>query len=310
MNSFYRILAAHDLSLVREKTNTLQVNVGLICNQACKHCHLDAGPGRKEIMDSETVDQVITYAAGNEFQVIDITGGAPELNPNIMQLVEGVCPHAAQIMFRANLTALMTDEHEDILRQLEDKKVRIVASFPSINKSQSESQRGKDVFDNSVSMLRKLNEIGYGKEGSGLGLDLVSNPAGAFLPPDQSKVEKKFKAQLLSKWGVEFNNLFTFSNVPLGRFRRWLEASGNLEGYLEKLSKSFNPCTVENLMCRNLVSVGWDGYLYDCDFNLAASLPMGGQKTHITEMSGPPEPGSPISVSDHCFSCTAGAGFT
>ncbi len=186
----------------------------------------------------------------------------------------------------------------------------IVASFPSLNELQTDSQRGDGMFKVCINALKKLNVLGYGREGSGLELNLVSNPTGAFLPPSQSETEKRFRQVLDNIWGVVFNNLFNFANVPLGRFRQWLIKSGNFDKYIQKLFSSFNPCAVDNVMCRTLVSVSWDGYLYDCDFNLAKGLFMGGLKLHVSEMAGPPEKDSHIATADHCYTCTAGAGFT
>ncbi len=310
IESFGQILANNGLELTREKTYTLQVNMGLLCNQTCRHCHLNAGPDRKEIMSVETIDHVVTYARQGQFNSVDITGGAPELNPDLGDLIEKLLPLSVGITLRSNLTALNRDENSNLMRQLKEHAVAIIASFPSFNASQLESQRGHGTFDESINALKKLNESGYGVENSGLQLDLVSNPAGAFLPASQKENEKRFRQVLHKKWGITFNNFFNFANVPLGRFRQWLEETGNLEGYIGKLSSAFNACAIEGLMCRNLVSVSWDGYLYDCDFNLARGLPLGGVKTHISTLSGPPGEGREIAVSDHCFTCTAGAGFT
>jgi radical SAM/Cys-rich protein len=185
-----------------------------------------------------------------------------------------------------------------------------VASFPSLNEAQTNSQRGDCIFQITIDALKKLNAMGYGHEGSGLELNLVSNPTGAFLPPNQAQTEKRFRQVLRKKWGIVFNNLFNFANVPLGRFRQWLAETNNLDKYMEKLYSSFNPCSVDGLMCRSLVSVSWDGYLYDCDFNLSRKLFMGGHKIHVSEMSGPPPLHSHIVTADHCYTCTAGSGFT
>lgn len=307
---FRLTLAKHGLTLERERTAALQINVGLLCNQRCRHCHFSAGPDRKENMDGETVKEVVAYAQRSHFDTIDITGGAPELNPNLVTLIEKLSPLAPRIMLRSNLTAFNGATREHLMEFLKEHGVVVVASFPSFNESQADSQRGGGVFQESISALKKLNAMGYGQNGSGFELDLVSNPTGAFLPSSQAQTETRFHQVLEQKWGISFNDLFNFANVPLGRFRQWLLQSGNLEKYMEKLASSFNPCAVEGLMCRMLVSVSWDGYLYDCDFNLARGLFMGGRKIHISEMSGPPEPGSPIVVADHCYTCTAGAGFT
>jgi radical SAM/Cys-rich protein len=306
---FKAILAEHDLKLVRNHTHTLQINLSFLCNQVCRHCHLNAGPGRQENMDAKTVDAVISYAARSNFETIDITGGAPELNSHLPRLIEDISPHAARIMLRSNLSA-MKDKLPDLVDLLQHHRVVIVASFPSVNITQTDSQRGEGIFQESVRVLKKLNEIGYGHSQSGLVLNLVSNPTGAYLPPSQEKAEKRFHQVLENRWGVVFNNLYNFANVPLGRFRDWLIKSNNFENYMTKLSSSFNACAVEGLMCRSLVSVSWEGYLYDCDFNLARGLPMGGLKIHVSKMEGPPKQGSPIATADHCYTCTAGPGFT
>jgi radical SAM/Cys-rich protein len=261
-------------------------------------------------MDRSTADEVVAYARKCNFDTIDITGGAPEMNPNLTDLIRRLSRVAPRILLRSNLSALNTGKRGYLMDLLKACGVGIVASFPSMNESQTNSQRGDGIFQNSIDALKKLNAMGYGQEGSGLELDLVSNPTGAFLPPSQSQTEKRFRQMLRQKWDIVFNNLFNFANVPLGRFREWLVQSGNFDAYMKKLSSRFNPCAVEGVMCRNLVSVSWDGFLYDCDFNLASGIGMGGRKMHISEMSGPPLPGSPISVSDHCYTCTAGAGFT
>jgi len=307
---FYRTLQEYDIKLQRAETTTLQVNLGLLCNQSCRHCHLDAGPDRTEVMDLDTVEAVIAYAERSGFESIDITGGAPELNPNIHRMIEGLCRYSKRVLFRSNLSALGNGTRDDLINLLKEKGIVIVASFPSLNEGQADSQRGQGIFKKSIDALLKLNAMGYGDIDTGLELNLVSNPAGAFLPGPQDPLEKRFRDVLMKKWGIFFNHLFVFGNVPLGRFRGWLEEKGNLESYLKRLSSNFNACAVEGLMCRRLVSVSWDGFLYDCDFNLAKGLPMGKQKTHVSAMSGPPEAGSAIACADHCYSCTAGTGFT
>jgi len=253
---------------------------------------------------------VVDYARRSHFDVIDITGGAPELNPHVEELVKQMAALVPRVMFRSNLSALNSGKRESLMQVLKDHQVVVVASLPSLNVSQTESQRGKGIFDISIEALQKLNGLGYGKEGSGLELNLVSNPSGAFMPAAQDQTEKRFRRILEKKWGIHFNNLFSFANVPLGRYREWLMRSGNLALYMEKLASSFNACSVSNVMCRTMVSVSWDGYLYDCDFNLARGITMGGQKIHVSEMTGPPEPGSPVATADHCYACTAGSGFT
>ena len=310
VDPFRLTLSKHGLTMDRGETNTLQINVGLLCNQACRHCHLNAGPGRKENMNLETAGQVVDYARRCSYETIDITGGAPELNPNLAYLIERLSSLTPRIMIRSNLSVLHDRKRDSLMDLLRSYQVVIVASFPSLNESQADSQRGDGIFLRSIDALKKLNSMGYGQDGSGLELNLVSNPTGAFLPSSQSQTEKRFRQVLEKRWGIVFNNLFTFANVPLGRFRQWLLQSGNLENYIEKLASSFNPSAVKDVMCRTMVSISWDGYLYDCDFNLARGLYMGWQKVHVSEMPGPPGQGSPVAVSDHCYTCTAGTGFT
>jgi radical SAM/Cys-rich protein len=306
---FKSTIAKHNLELIRNDSHTLQINLGLLCNQQCQHCHLNAGPGRRENMDLETVEKVVNYAERNDFKTIDITGGAPELNPNLGYLIEKFSPFASRIMLRSNLS-VMKDKFGNLVDLLKSYRVVIVASFPSINVTQTDSQRGDGIFKESIEVLKKLNGLGYGSNDAGLELHLVSNPTGAYLPPTQKHAEKRFRQVLEKKWGVVFNNLFCFANAPLGRFRQWLLRSGNFESYMTKLLDSFNPGAVEGLMCRTQVSVSWDGFLYDCDFNIARGLAMGGQNIHVSEMKGPPQPGSQIITADHCYTCTAGSGFT
>jgi radical SAM/Cys-rich protein len=308
---FSATLANHDLELKRAESTTLQVNMGYLCNQECRHCHLDAGPARTEIMDSTTVDRIVEFAQRCSFQVADITGGAPELNAHFPEFILRLAPFVNRLMVRCNLTALHgCSERASLIDTFKRGGVVVVASVPSSNRSQSESQRGPDTFEQAIEMLQKLNGAGYGQPGSGLELNLVCNPTGAFLPPPEAQQEKKIRRDLLQKWGIVFNNLFVFANAPLGRFREWLVTSGNLETYLRKLVTAFNPCTVSGLMCRSLISVSWDGYVYDCDFNLARGIPAGNCRLHVSELAAPPSPGTPIAVSDHCYACTAGAGFT
>ncbi len=306
---FASVLRRHGLELTRGETTALQVNVGRLCNQACRHCHLEAGPDRTEVMDPDTMDQVIRFAARGGFAVIDVTGGAPELVPGIEGFLRALRPLAPRLVFRTNLTALAR-RGEAFLGLLRELGVAVVASFPSLSRSQTDAQRGPGVWDPGLEMLRRLNAAGYGVEGSGLELDLVANPAGAFLPPDQCQAERRFRRELARRWGLRFNRLYVLANVPLGRFRTWLEATGNLHAYLRRLSEAFNPATVAGVMCRTQVSVRWDGVLHDCDFHLAAGLPLGGRPRHVSECEAPPPAGTPITAADHCYACTAGSGFT
>ncbi|MCF6291578.1 MAG: arsenosugar biosynthesis radical SAM protein ArsS [Desulfobacterales bacterium] len=309
-NSFRQTLASHGIRLTRGRATTLQVNVGLLCNQSCHHCHLNAGPGRDEVMGQETIDQVVALAGRFRFETIDITGGAPEMNPHISDLLRRLAPLAPTVILRSNLTAVSEPGRRHLLDLCSGRRITIVASFPSLNRNQAESQRGPGVFDQSLATLKELNKRGYGRPGSGLSINLVVNPAGAFLPGSQARQEKQFHRALEKKWGIAFNNLYTFANMPLGRFRAWLEKTGNLEGYLQKLTAGFNPCATDGLMCRTMISVAWDGTLFDCDFNQAAGLFLNNVRTHISEIDELPRPGTEIMVADHCYTCTAGAGFT
>ncbi len=310
MSRFSRHLEEHALSLCRGETTTLQINVGLLCNMRCRHCHLDAGPARREIMDRPTMEAVIALARGRDFATIDITGGAPEMNPHIETLLTAAAPLTPRLILRSNLTAVAAPARARLLELCRDLGVVVVASFPALNEAQVEAQRGSGAFALSLATLRRLNDMGYGQPESGLELNLVSNPAGAFLPGDQQALERRFRDVLQRRFGIVFNHLYAFANMPLGRFREWLAAAGNLEKYLDSLVDRFNPDAVGGLMCRELLSVGWDGLVYDCDFNLAAGMGVPGGPVHVRDVERLPGPGAPIAVDDHCFACTAGSGFT
>jgi radical SAM/Cys-rich protein len=262
------------------------------------------------MMNAETLTRVLAYAAGNPFETIDITGGAPELNPLIMEMVRGFAPLTTRLLLRTNLTALEGDAWERLMGLCRERGVVLIASLPALNRRQTEAQRGEGVFRQMISSLRRLNEIGYGMPGTGLELDLVSNPSGLSLPASQARGEARFRDGLQGEWGISFDHLYQFTNVPLGRFQGWLERTGNLDGYLKELADRFNPGAVPLLMCRSLLAVDWEGYLYDCDFNLARGLGLGGRRTHLAEMSGLPDEGSAIAVDSHCYACAAGSGFT
>lgn len=307
--TFYQTLLKHQLKLVKDTISTLQINVGLLCNQACRHCHLDAGADRREIMSAQTMDQVAALARVGDFKIIDITGGAPEMHPQIDEFIERLVPHATRMILRSNLTAL-AHKGLSLMTLLKDNAVIITASLPSLNEFQSETVRGRGTFHTGIDTLKKLNCLGYGQPESGLELNLVSNPAGAFLPPPQAGIEKRFHNVLAQKYGIVFNNLFSFANVPLGRYRRWLIQSDNFDAYITKLAAAFNPCTVPGLMCRAMLSVSWDGYLYDCDFNQAAGLPLENHPVYISNMTAPFPTGRSIAAGYHCYTCTAGSGFT
>lgn len=308
--SFSETLVRHGLSLKRDRTTTLQINVGFLCNLSCRHCHLSCGPRREEIMNVETVDHVVSYAARNRFDVIDITGGSPELNPQIEDIIARLTPLTPRLMVRTNLTALAGEKRDRFVVLCQERKVVLIASFPSFNTDQTDAQRGDGTFPRMIETLNYLNHAGYGQAGSGLELNLVSNPVGAFLPAGQVQSERRFREVLQKKWGIVFHHLYHFANVPTGRFREWLQATNNLEGYLHKLRTQFNPGSAQSVMCRSLLSVDWRGYLYDCDFNLANGLYLGGKAVHVSEMAEVPPVGSEIAVGEHCYACTAGSGFT
>jgi radical SAM/Cys-rich protein len=310
LEPFGRKLFSHNLTLNRGKTTTLQINVGLLCNLICKHCHLEAGPQRRNVMNAETVAQVAAYAAENRFATIDITGGAPELNPHIEDMIARLAPLTSRLLIRTNLIAVEGRQWERYIDLCRKNSAVFIASLPSLNEAQNDAQRGAGSFARMILALQKLNSRGYGIAGSGLELNLASNPAGAFLNTSQAQAEKRFHDILQKKWGISFTSLYNFNNVPLGRFRRWLQKTGQLDDYLAKLATLFNPCSVSSIMCRSSVSIDWQGYLFDCDFNIASELYLGGHKIHVTQMAGKPLAGSPIMVGDHCYACTAGAGFT
>ncbi len=307
---FHTTLLENDLKLTRQETSILQINTGLLCNQVCKHCHLSASPAKKELMDRKTADDIADFAQRNRFATIDITGGAPEMNPDLPYIIEKLKGLAPEIIIRSNLSALYERNDESLLTCFKNAGVIITASFPSVNEKQADAQRGNGIFNQSIEMMKKLNSIGYGKQGSGLILNLVSNPSGAFMPTSQEQAEKRFRSVLESKWGIQFSNLFSFANLPLGRYKDWLEKSGNYSSYVTKLIESFNPEALNGLMCRSLMSVSWDGYIYDCDFNLAAGLFAAGRKTHVSELDKPFPNGTEIAIDNHCYACTAGSGFT
>lgn len=310
LEHFACALRRRGLSLNRGPCRALQVNVGLLCDLACRHCHLEAGPGRTEVMSAATMAEVVAFARRGRFELVDITGGAPELVPGIADFLARLAEVAPKLMLRSNLTALGGPQGETLLETCVSRRVALVVSFPALREAQVQSQRGAGVWEKSLAMLRRLNALGYGREGSGLELHLAVSPGGAFLPADQAATEKRYRRELLARWGIVFTRLFTLTNMPLGRFRRWLEDSGNDAAYLRALAQAFNAATLPGLMCREQLSVSWDGHVFDCDFHLAAGICQGEQRIHVRDLPGPPAPGTPIAAADHCYACTAGAGFT
>lgn len=286
-----------------------QINVGKLCNQTCRHCHVDAGPDRTEIMSRETAEQCIDALAQTDIPTVDITGGAPELNPNFRWLVEQTRQLGRHVIDRCNLTVLPLPSQQDLARFLTANQVEIIASLPYYRASQTDAQRGDGVFDKSIEAIRKLNRLGYGQDGSGLVLNLVYNPVGAFLPPKQEPTEALFKRELSGRFGVTFNRLYTITNMPISRFLEFLVESGNYEQYMTRLANAFNPAAAAGVMCRSTLSVGWDGTLYDCDFNQMLDLPVGhGAPTHIRDFDPARLHRRRIVTRNHCYGCTAGGG--
>jgi len=296
--------------LRREEPTTLQVNVGKLCNQACHHCHVDAGPKRTEIMANVTADRVLAVLAANTgLAVLDVTGGAPELNPSFRRLVERARVLGRDVIVRCNLTILFVDGMEWLADFYREQQVVLVCSLPCYTQDNVDKQRGHGVFDGSIRALQRLNALGYGRPGSPLRLDLVYNPLGAFLPGPQAELEARYRDELGQRFGIEFHRLLTLTNMPISRFAEQLERTGEAERYMGLLVNHFNATTVEGLMCRHLVSVGWDGALYDCDFNQMLELPIGGRARSIWQLDDVRTlTDEAIVTGPHCFGCTAGAG--
>ena len=308
---FQRTLAAHGLwPLTRAATTTLQINVGKRCNQACHHCHVEAGPLRTERMPAHVAQRVIELMDGSEaLEVVDITGGAPELNAHFRRLVDAAWRRGLHVMDRCNLTVLSEPGQEDLAEFLARRGVHVVASLPCYGPDNVDQQRGKGVFARSIEALRRLNDLGYGRPGMGLGLDLVYNPIGPYLPPAQDALERDYKERLREDFGVEFGRLLTITNMPIKRFAQQLAREGLHEEYMDLLVQNFNAATVPELMCRSLVSVGWDGRLYDCDFNQMLELDLGARVDDVWKLTSLDDVlGAPVATGGHCFGCTAGAG--
>lgn len=311
MNSkFATTLKEHGLVLKRVPLQVLQVNVGKLCNQACLHCHVEAGPKRTEIMDLRTIDRILELLSRSPgIHTVDVTGGAPELNPHFRYFAKSVRGMGRELIDRCNLTVLFEKGQEDTADFLREHRVQIVASLPCYSKENVDKQRGNGVFDKSIRALRLLNELGYGQKGSGLKLDLVYNPQGAFLPPEQASLESDYKEELSALFGIEFNQLYTITNMPIKRFLRDLERSGKLKEYQELLLSNFNPEAALGVMCRKLISIGWDGQIYDCDFNQMLEIPLAWKKHTVFEIEDFSRVNSEeIAFADHCYGCTAGAG--
>jgi radical SAM/Cys-rich protein len=286
----------------------LQINVGKLCNQTCRHCHVDAGPDRKEVMTQETAEHCMRVLADSSIPIVDVTGGAPELNPTFRYIVTESKRLGRHVIDRCNLTILTLRSQAGLVEFLAEHEVEVVASLPYYQPRQTDAQRGDGVFDSSIEALQKLNAIGYG-ENPKLRLTIVYNPVGAFLPPRQESIEADFKRELKRRYGIRIDGVYAITNMPISRFLEFLIDSGNYEGYMRKLVDAYNPVAAEGVMCRTMISVGWDGVLYDCDFNQMLELPVvKSAGRHIADVDLSRHEGRAIVTGRHCFGCTAGAG--
>jgi radical SAM/Cys-rich protein len=310
VNRFADRLAVVGLTLRHTRTEVLQINVGKLCNLTCMHCHVNAGPKRKEIMTRETIDRIIDWVAKTDIPIVDLTGGAPEMIPDFRYFVERLkaLQPSRHVIERCNLTILLEQGHEDLAAFLARNKVEIVASMPCYTPANVNAQRGDGVFEGSIAALQLLNSLGYGIE-TELPLHLVYNPVGAFLPSPQAELEADYKRELAAHFGIVFNNLYTITNLPIGRFAAYLRHNNKLDEYMELLIEAFNPATISGLMCRNTISVGWRGEVYDCDFNQQLNMQwQDGERLFLWDVYPEKIDNREIMTGDHCFGCTAGAG--
>lgn len=305
-----KIKQTNQFPLQPSKIEILQINVGYMCNQVCAHCHVDAGPDRKEIMTIETMQQCLDVLKNTQVNTLDLTGGAPEMNPNFRWFVEEASKLGVQdFIVRSNLTIILANKkHNDLPQFFAKHNIHVVSSLPFYKREKTDKQRGDGVFDKSIKALQMLNEMGYGKQNSPLKLDLVYNPSGAFLPTDQKALQNDFKKALKEDFDIDFNSLFAITNLPISRFLDYLIATDNYEDYMYALVEAYNPKAVENVMCKNTISVSWDGFLYDCDFNQMLGLKVSTSEKHISEFNEEKLNKRNIIISQHCYGCTAGAG--
>ena len=305
-----RLKTAGLFPLQATQIEMLQVNVGKLCNQICKHCHVDAGPDRTEIMTRETMEDCLKALKASDIKTVDLTGGAPEMNPNFRYFVEEIRKLGRKVMVRCNLTIILAAKtYEDLPEFFARHQIHVVSSLPFYEKKSTDRQRGIGVFDKSIEALKRLNAIGYGRPNSGLVLDLVFNPVGAFLPGPEKQLELDFKRELKHLFDIDFNNLFAITNLPISRFLDYLIESENFESYMETLVNAFNPTAAAGVMCRTLISVGWDGILYDCDFNQMLDVPViPSLSRNIKNFSMRDLEHRTIAVNQHCYGCTAGQG--
>jgi len=311
MHATLPLLEATDFPVIhRGALETLQVNLGYLCNQTCVHCHVNAGPNRKEMMEDEHIELILEVLKARGIKILDLTGGAPEMHWRFRDLVTAASEMGVQVMDRCNLTILMEPGYETMAEFLAEHKVDIVASMPCYSPTNVDKQRGNGVFDKSIAALQKLNTLGYGKPETGLSLNLVYNPGGPSLPPDQEALSADYKRELEKHFGIVFNELFTLANMPINRFGSMLISKGQFADYMQLLKDNYQPHNLKGLMCRSTVSVDWQGYLYDCDFNqqLDLTIPSSEGKPHLRDMLNTDISGREIHVADHCYGCTAGQG--
>jgi radical SAM/Cys-rich protein len=295
----------------RRTIDVLQVNMGRYCNQACIHCHVESGPNRPEMMNRATVDAVLRFLAKTSIPTVDITGGAPELNPNFDDFVQSAVSLERHVMDRCNLTVIFEPGKEYLPEFFAHNRVELVCSLPCYTAENVDKQRGKGTFELSIRALRIFNNLGYGQTDSGLELNLVYNPIGPFLPPPQEKLERDYKRELRDRFGIVFNHLYCLSNMPITRYETHLKLRGEYDRYMQLLGENFNPATLEQVMCRNLVSIGWEGSVYDCDFNQMLELPIrdsAGNPLNVQSLTLDEVEQHEITVGNHCYACTAGSG--
>jgi len=312
MHATFPLLRKTDFPAIRRRAlDTLQVNLGYKCNQTCLHCHVNAGPNRTELMDEATIDLVLDVLKTRKLATLDVTGGAPELNSHFRRLVVGARELSVRVIDRCNLTILFEPGQEDLAEFLAAQRVEITASLPCYSMENVDRQRGTGVFEKSIAALQRLNALGYGRPESGLVLNLVYNPQGPTLPPNQQKLETDYKRELHYHFGIVFNQLYAIANMPIQRFGSTLISKGQFAGYMRLLKDNFSSANLDGPMCRNLVSVDWQGYLYDCDYNQMLNLPLmldGRSRPHLRDLLGTELAVRHIVVADHCYGCTAGQG--
>lgn len=302
------LVNSHFPPIRRGTLQTLQMNLGYLCNLSCTHCHVNAGPHRTELMTRETMQTALQFAEKNQLEFLDLTGGSPEMNPDFRWLVQQARLQGLHVMDRCNPTILVEPGYEDCAEFLAEQHVEVIASLPCYLEDNVDAQRGKGVFSASIKALQQLNALGYGKPDSGLILNLVFNPQGITLPPPQQQLEDAYRQFLAEHFNLQFNNLFTITNMPIQRFGAVLEAKGQFQDYMNLLKQAYQPTNLDQVMCRSLLSVDWQGYVYDCDFNQMLEMPLAGQRTHLSQLLEQMPEAMPITVADHCYGCTAGQG--